>query len=45
VLHRAEVTSALIGASRTSQIEDVVSALGKAEFSADDWREIEAALR
>ena len=45
VLRKPEVTSALIGASRVSQIEDLVSALAKLDFSPDDTREIEAALR
>jgi L-glyceraldehyde 3-phosphate reductase len=45
VLRKPEVTSALIGASRVSQIEDLVSALAKLDFSADEAREIEAALR
>lgn len=45
VLRKAEITSALIGASRISQIEDVVSALAQPEFSTDTLREIESALR
>jgi L-glyceraldehyde 3-phosphate reductase len=45
VLRKAEVTSALMGASRVSQIDDAVASLSKPEFSVDDLREIEAALR
>jgi L-glyceraldehyde 3-phosphate reductase len=45
VLRKPEITSALIGASRVSQIEDVVSALAQPEFSTDTLREIESALR
>jgi hypothetical protein len=34
-----------MGASRVSQIDDAVASLSKPEFSVDDLREIEAALR
>jgi L-glyceraldehyde 3-phosphate reductase len=44
ILRLPEVTSALIGASRVSQIEDNVAALDNLAFSGDELREIEAAL-
>jgi L-glyceraldehyde 3-phosphate reductase len=44
-LQRPEVTSALIGASRTSQIEEAVSALASTELTAETLREINAILR
>lgn len=44
VLRRATVTSALIGASKVSQIEDAVRALGKLEFAAEELKAIEAIL-
>jgi L-glyceraldehyde 3-phosphate reductase len=45
VLRKAEVTSALMGASRVAQIDDAVASLSKPDFSVDDLREIDAALR
>lgn len=45
VLRKAEVTSALMGASRVAQIDDAVAMLSKQEFSVDELREIEATLR
>jgi L-glyceraldehyde 3-phosphate reductase len=45
VLRKAEVTSALMGASRVGQIDDAVAALSKPDFSVDELREIEATLR
>jgi L-glyceraldehyde 3-phosphate reductase len=44
VLRHAVVTSALIGASRVSQIEDSVGALQDLAFSADELARIEAIL-
>ena len=44
VLRRATVTSALIGASKVSQIEDAVGALRKLEFAAEELKAIEAIL-
>jgi L-glyceraldehyde 3-phosphate reductase len=41
VLRHPEVTSALIGASRVSQIEDAVAALDNAEFSAEELTKID----
>jgi L-glyceraldehyde 3-phosphate reductase len=38
------MTSALIGASRPSQIDDCVGALNNLEFSADELGRIEAIL-
>jgi len=43
-LRRPTVTSALIGASRVSQIEDCVAALDNLAFSADELQAIEAIL-
>jgi L-glyceraldehyde 3-phosphate reductase len=45
VLRKTEVTSALMGASRVAQIEEAVASLSKPDFSVDELREIEAALR
>ena len=45
VLRHQGVTSALIGASRPQQIKDNVAALKAAPFSADELKEIEAALK
>jgi len=44
VLRKKEVTSALIGASRVSQIEDAVNALARLEFESDELEEIETIL-
>lgn len=44
VLRHEEVTSALIGASRVSQIEDNVAALAKLDFSANELEAIEKIL-
>ncbi|WP_019009254.1 L-glyceraldehyde 3-phosphate reductase [Deinococcus aquatilis] len=44
VLRHAEVTSALIGASRPAQIDDAVGALGNCELSGDELVRIEAIL-
>lgn len=41
VLRGGRVTSALIGASRPSQVEDCVGALGNTEFSADELARID----
>ena len=38
---RGRVTSALIGASKPSQIEDCVGALGNTEFSEEELAEID----
>ncbi|HYD40360.1 MAG TPA: L-glyceraldehyde 3-phosphate reductase [Anaeromyxobacter sp.] len=43
-LRRAPVTSALIGASRPSQVEDNVGALARLEFSAEELAEIDRIL-
>ncbi|MBM3497553.1 MAG: L-glyceraldehyde 3-phosphate reductase [Armatimonadetes bacterium] len=45
VLRDARVTSALIGASRASQIVENVAAMERAEFSAEELGAIDAALR
>lgn len=45
VLRRGRVTSALIGASRVSQIEDSVAALDNLEFSDEELERIEDILR
>jgi L-glyceraldehyde 3-phosphate reductase len=42
VLRHPGMTSALVGASRVSQIEDAVGALSKLEFSPEELREIDA---
>lgn len=44
VLREGNVTSALIGASRVSQIEDNVAALNNLDFSQEELREIEEIL-
>jgi L-glyceraldehyde 3-phosphate reductase len=44
VLRKKEVTSALIGASKVSQIEDVAGALEKLKFSSDELDEIDKIL-
>ena len=44
VLRRPEVTSALIGASRVSQIEEAVAALARLAISAEENREIDGVL-
>jgi L-glyceraldehyde 3-phosphate reductase len=44
VLRRPVVTSALIGASRVQQIEDIVSALNNLEFSQEELKKIEDIL-
>ena len=44
VLRQPAVTSALIGASRVSQIEDGVAALDKLEFSGEELEDIEKIL-
>lgn len=44
VLRQPAVTSALIGASRTSQIEDIVGALNNLTFSDDELQQIETIL-
>jgi L-glyceraldehyde 3-phosphate reductase len=41
VLRHPEMTSALIGASRVSQVEDAVAALDNAEFSAEELTKID----
>jgi L-glyceraldehyde 3-phosphate reductase len=41
VLRKPAVTSALIGASRVSQIEDIVSTLDNTEFTADELKKID----
>ena len=44
VLRHPEVTSALIGASKVSQIEDAVAALERLEFTSDELQAIEQIL-
>jgi L-glyceraldehyde 3-phosphate reductase len=44
VLRHASVTSALIGASRASQIEEIVVTLSKLEFSDDESKTIDRVL-
>jgi L-glyceraldehyde 3-phosphate reductase len=44
VLRRPEVTSALMGASRVSQIDEAVAALSKPQFSTDELSEIDRIL-
>ena len=44
VLRHAGMTSVLIGASRTSQIDDAVGALQRLDFSGDELAAIDAAL-
>jgi len=45
VLHKPEVTSALIGASRVAHIEDAVAALDNRHFSSDELERLEGILR
>lgn len=45
VLRGGKVTSALIGASKVSQIEDAVASLDAPELSAEELKQIEAILR
>ncbi|MNO06022.1 L-glyceraldehyde 3-phosphate reductase [compost metagenome] len=45
VLRGGRVTSALIGASKVSQIEDAVASLNAPELSADELEQIEAILQ
>ena len=45
VLRKGKVTSALIGASRISQIEDNVAALSQSEFSQEELDRIETILK
>lgn len=45
VLRHPEVTSALVGASRVSQVEDDVAALSKLDFTPEELDDIEAILR
>ncbi len=45
VLRQPEVTAALVGASRVTQVEDSVAALNKLDFSEDELRIIEDILR
>jgi L-glyceraldehyde 3-phosphate reductase len=44
VLRRKEITSALIGASKVSQIEDAVDTLQAPPLSAEEIKQIEAIL-
>jgi len=44
VLRHGEMTSALIGASRVEQVEQIVAALGNLSFSAEELSRIEAIL-
>jgi L-glyceraldehyde 3-phosphate reductase len=44
VLRHAEVTSALVGASRVAQVESAVSALAKRSFSGDELKAIDGIL-
>jgi L-glyceraldehyde 3-phosphate reductase len=45
VLRRPVVTSALIGASRVQQIEDIVGALDNLEFSQEELAQIDTILQ
>ena len=45
VLRKPEVTSALIGASKLSQVEDIVAALDKLDFSANELSVIDKILK
>lgn len=45
VLRRREVTSVLIGASSTAQLEDNVMSLNRMEFTADELQAIENILK
>ncbi|MFZ4695620.1 MAG: L-glyceraldehyde 3-phosphate reductase [Verrucomicrobiia bacterium] len=42
VLRRPEVTSALTGASKVAQVEELVAALAKPDFSSDELKRIDA---
>ena len=42
VLRRPEVTSTLTGASKVAQVEELVAALAKPDFSADELKQIDA---
>jgi L-glyceraldehyde 3-phosphate reductase len=44
VLRRATVTSAILGASKVSQVEDVVRGLANLSFAAEELSEIDAIL-
>jgi L-glyceraldehyde 3-phosphate reductase len=44
VLRDERVTSALIGASRVAQVEELVGAIGKEKFSADELKKIDSLL-
>jgi len=44
VLRQPEVTSALVGASRVSQVEDSIATLNKLDFTEDELRAIEKIL-
>jgi L-glyceraldehyde 3-phosphate reductase len=44
VLRQPAVTSALIGASRPEQVQDIVAALGKLDFSQEELAQIESIL-
>jgi len=45
VLRKPEVTSALIGASKVSQVEEICGALENLEFSVEELRDIETVLK
>ena len=45
VLRRPVVTSALIGASRVAQIEDVLGAVSNTDFSQEELDRIDTILR
>ena len=45
VLRHPQMTSALVGASKVSQVEDNIAALNNLHFSADELAAIEAILR
>jgi L-glyceraldehyde 3-phosphate reductase len=45
VLRKPEITSALIGASRVSQITDVVAALEKTAFTDEELQTIDDILK
>jgi L-glyceraldehyde 3-phosphate reductase len=45
VLREGRITSALIGASRVSQIEENIAALNNLDFSTDELAQIEAILK
>jgi L-glyceraldehyde 3-phosphate reductase len=44
VLRHPGMTSALIGASKVSQVEDCIGALDNLSFTADEFAEIESIL-